>query len=98
MSKIINTMASLEEAFKITDHSTVQPVDPNVVGMFSATSDPNKPTIHPSFATFIYVKDNGVLYIKESTWFGYYEFDKSVKDGDIITTRSGRYGLVRFKA
>lgn len=99
-------MASLDEAFKIIDQTIINKADSNVdttvdtktvVGTIYATTDPNKPTCFPNYAASIYAYDNGVLYVKDSEWFGFYQLEESAKDGDIIKTDRGVYGRIYLK-
>jgi hypothetical protein len=95
-------MALLVEAYEITDQTdlkNISTIDKNIctapiVGTITATTDPNKPTIFPNYAAYIYSFDNGLLYIKDHTWFGYYEIGKCVKTGDIIKTTRDVYGII----
>jgi hypothetical protein len=83
-------MAFLEKAYKL-------PIaNQEIAGTISATTDPNTPTIFPTYAADI-LEYNDELYINDPKWFGHYIITKSVKDGDVIKTNNGRFGIVHIK-
>lgn len=104
-------MAALDEAFRSSSvlprHPGGSPVkqkqnprDANAAGVLLATAPPaNEPMPWPSLAVELYRdRAHGRIFggSADETWFGSFELPESVRDGETVEVRPGRWGTVRL--